>query len=108
MMDLQLACVWLQRDTVGLSDIEDFAARCLHASKTATRESAALLLLAQAAQTFAERQSGIAANGETFQAFLARTKAYATMLRDAAATSDASFLASLNGFAAQLTAEIYA
>ncbi|WP_246174477.1 hypothetical protein [Pandoraea bronchicola] len=107
MMDLQLACVWLQRDTVGLSDIEDFAARCLNASRTATRESAALLLLAQAAQTFVERQSGIAANGETFQAFLARSKAYATMLRDAAATSDASFLATLNGFAAQLTTEVY-
>lgn len=107
-MDLQLACVWLQRDTVGLADIEDFATRCLNASKSATRESAALLLLAQAAQTFAERQSGIAANGETFQAFLARSKAYATMLRDAAAISDARFLASLNDFAAQLTTEVYA
>lgn len=107
-MDLQLACVWLQRDTVGLSDIEDFAARCLNASRTATRESAALLLLAQAAHTFAERQSGIAANGETFHAFLARCKAHATMLRDAAATSDATFLATLNSFAAQLTAEVYA
>lgn len=107
-MDLQLACVWLQRDTVGLSDIEDFAARCLNASRTATRESAALLLLAQAAQTFAERQSGIAANGETFHAFLARCKAHATMLRDAAATSDATFLATLNSFAAQLATEVYA
>ncbi|AKC72383.1 hypothetical protein [Pandoraea oxalativorans] len=107
-MDLQLACAWLQRDTVGLSDIEDFAARCLNASRTATRESAALLLLAQAAQAFVERQSGIATNGETFHAFLTRSKTYATMLRDAAATSDASFLASLNQFAAQLTTEVYA
>ncbi|MBN4665493.1 hypothetical protein HUS70_07115 [Pandoraea nosoerga] len=107
-MDLQLACAWLQRDTAGLSDIEDFAARCLHASRTATRESAALLLLAQAAQTFAERQSGVAANGETFHAFLARCKGHATMLRDAAAASDASFLAALNAFAAQLSSEVYA
>ncbi|WP_374619446.1 hypothetical protein [Pandoraea sp.] len=107
-MDLHLACVWLQRDTAGLSDIEDFAARCLNASRTPTRESAALLLLAQAAQAFTERQSGVAANGETFQAFLARSKAYATMLRDAAQTSDARFLAALNDFAAQLTAEVYA
>ncbi|MCI3205874.1 MULTISPECIES: hypothetical protein [Pandoraea] len=107
-MDLQLACAWLQRDTVGLSDIEDFAARCLNASRTATRESAALLLLAQAAQTFAERQSGMAISGDTFHAFLARTKTYATMLRDAAAESDASFLATLNHFAAQSTTEVYA
>ena len=107
-MDLQLACAWLQRDTVGLSDIEDFAVRCLNASRTATRESAALLLLAQAAQTFSERQSGIATSGDTFHAFLARSKAQATMLRDAAIASDARFLAALNGFAAQLTTEVYA
>ncbi|WP_236721183.1 hypothetical protein [Pandoraea pnomenusa] len=108
MMDLQLACAWLQRDTVGLSDIEDFAARCLTASRTATRESAALLLLAQAAQTFAERQSGVAVNGETFQAFLTGTKAHATTLRDAASASDARFLEALNDFAAQSTADVHA
>ncbi|WP_237171406.1 hypothetical protein [Pandoraea pulmonicola] len=108
MMDLQLAYAWLQRDTAGLSDIEDFAARCLHASHTATRESAALLLLAQAAQTFTERQSGVAANGETFHAFLARCRSYAMTLRDAAAASDASFLTALNTFAAQLSAEVCA
>ncbi len=107
-MDLQLACAWLQRDTVGLSDIEDFAVRCLNASRTATRESAALLLLAQTAQTFSERQSGIAASGETFHAFLTSTRTQATRLRDAAATSDADFLAALNAFAAQLTTEVYA
>ncbi len=107
-MDLQLACAWLQRDTVGLSDIEDFAARCLTASRTATRESAALLLLAQAAQMFAERQSGVAVNGETFQAFLTGTKAHATTLRDAASASDARFLEALNDFAAQSTADVYA
>lgn len=107
-MNLHLACAWLQRDTVGLTDIEDFAVRCLDASRTGTRESAALLLLAQAAQTFAERQSGMAANGETFQAFLTRSKAYATMLRDAAETSDANFLSTLNDFAAHLTTEVYA
>lgn len=107
-MDLKLACAWLQRDTVGLSDIEDFAARCLNASRAATRESAALLLLAQAAQAFTERQSGIATNGETFHAFLAHSKAYATKLRDAAESSDASFLATLNDFAAQFTRDVYA
>ncbi|MGC7403936.1 hypothetical protein ACPWR0_14180 [Pandoraea pneumonica] len=106
-MDLKLACAWLQRDTVGLSDIEDFAARCLNASRTSTRESAALLLLAQAAQAFAERQSGIATNGETFHAFLTRSKTYATMLRDAAESSDAQFLATLNEFAAQFTSDVY-
>ncbi|WP_237165278.1 hypothetical protein [Pandoraea vervacti] len=108
MMDLQLACAWLQRDTVGLSDIEDFAARCLNASGTATRESAALLLLAQAAQTFAERQTGVATSGDTFHAFLAHIRTYATRLRDAAAESDTRFLAALNHFATQSTTEVYA
>ncbi|VVD90665.1 hypothetical protein PPN31114_01642 [Pandoraea pneumonica] len=106
-MDLKLACAWLQRDTVGLSDIEDFAERCLNASRTPTRESAALLLLAQAAQAFAERQSGIATSSETLQAFLTRSKASATMLREAADASDAHFLATLNDFAAQFTSDVY-
>lgn len=107
-MDLQLANAWLQRDTVGLSEIEDFGARCLAASSDATRESAALLLLAQAAQTFVERQAGVAASHETYQGYLTRSRAHAALLRDAAAASDSRFVAALNGFAAQLSTDALA
>ena len=101
-MNLQLASNWLERGSVGFSDIHQFAVQCRDASVPPNRESAAMMLLAQAAVTFAERQEGTAVSKEVVLEFLVHLHADAVRLRDASSTSDAALIAELNHFAARL------
>ncbi|WP_412529666.1 hypothetical protein [Burkholderia lata] len=105
-MNLMDATQWLAQDIVGFSDIHRFATRCRDAAAPHGRESAALVLLAQAAATFAERQEGVAVCTETVQAFLAELREHARRLSEASGGSDDALLAALNGFAAQVSKEL--
>ena len=107
-MDLQLASAWLNRDIAGFSDIHEFAVRCRDGARTASRESAALVLLAQATTTFADRQEGMAISGDVMREFLTRLHLDAAQLRDAAASSDGQFVEALNQFASRLAQVLYA
>jgi hypothetical protein len=102
-MNLSIANAWLAQDMVGFSDIHRFAERCRDASSSGGHEAAALVLLAQAAATFAERQEGIAVDQATVRTFLVNLRADVQRLSDASEESDAALLAALNHFAAGIS-----
>ncbi|HHL4081014.1 MULTISPECIES: hypothetical protein [unclassified Burkholderia] len=102
-MNLSIANAWLAQDMVGFSDIHRFAERCRDASSSGGHEAAALVLLAQAAATFAERQEGIAVDQATVRTFLVNLRADVQRLSDASGESDAALLAALNHFAAGIS-----
>lgn len=106
-MNLQLACAWLNRDIVGFSEIHQFAAQCCDAAREPTRESAALVLLAEAVGVFAERQEGGDISREAMREFLTQIHTQAAALRDASTDSDAQFVVALNRFAAFLAKDLY-
>jgi hypothetical protein len=106
-MNLSIANAWLTQDMVGFSDIHRFAERCRDASSSGEHEAAALILVAQAAATFAERQEGTAVDQLTVRTFLMNLRADVQRLCDARADSDAAFLAALNRFAALLSKELF-
>jgi len=106
-VNLQTATQWLSQDIVGFADIHRFAAQCRDAAAPQGRESAALILLAQAAATFTERQEGVAVTNETVRAFLADLRAQARQLSDASGASDSALLSALNRFAAQMSADLF-
>src|SRR5579859_3076528 len=106
-MNLSMANAWLARNMVGFSDIHRFAEQCRDASSSCGREAAALILLAQAAATFAERQEGIAVDQATVRAFLDNLRAAVQRLSDASEQSDAALLAALNHFAAGVSQELF-
>lgn len=99
-MDLQLAAQWLARDVVGFSEIHQFAEQCRTGAAAAGRESAALILLALAAATFAERQEGVAVSQQTVVAFLRELRSHAQRLSMASGESDSALLEQINRFAA--------
>jgi hypothetical protein len=101
-MNLQLASVWLEREHVGFADIHQFASQCRDAAQSATRESAALVLLAERAAAFTERYEGVAVSTEVVDEFLAEMRKETRLLKEASAASDAGFLDALNAFAARL------
>jgi hypothetical protein len=98
-MDLQFASAWLDREIAGFAEIHEFAAQCRDAARSVSRESAALVLLAQAAATFAERQEGVAVNGDVIRDFLVQLNRDAVELRDASCVSDSRFIEALNRLA---------
>jgi hypothetical protein len=106
-MNLQLASAWLDRDILGFSDIHQFAAQCRDAAGTPSRESAAMILLAQFAATFAERQEGVAVSSDVVREFVVELHRDAVQLREASAASDAQFVEALNQFAARLAKDLY-
>lgn len=106
-MNLSIANVWLAQDMVGFSDIRRFAERCRDASSSGGHEAAALVLLAQAAATFAERHEGIAVDRATVRTFLGNLRADVQRLSDASGESDAALLAELNHFAAGISQELF-
>ena len=106
-MNLLAATQWLAQDIAGFSDIHRFAAQCRDASVPQGRDSTALILLAQGAATFAERQEGVAVSNQTVREFLADLHARAQQLSDASGESDTALLTALNRFAAQLSADLF-
>jgi hypothetical protein len=106
-MNLLAATQWLAQDIAGFPDIHRFAAQCRDASAPHGRESAALILLVQAAATFAERQEGVAVSTETVRAFLVDLHAEAQQLSDASGKSDSALLSALNRFAARMSRELF-
>ena len=105
-MNLQLAGAWLDRQHAGFSDIRQFIAQCREASAQGSRESAAMVLLAERASAFCERYEGVAVATEIVDQFLARMRDDAHALSDACRTSDASFLASINALAARAAEDL--
>jgi hypothetical protein len=103
-MNLQLAGAWLDRQHAGFSDIRQFISQCREASALGSRESAAMVLLAERAIAFCERYEGVAVATEIVDRFLAQMREDAHALSEACSGSDASFLASINALAAR-TAE---
>jgi hypothetical protein len=101
-MNLQLASVWLEREHVGFADIHQFASQCRDAAQSASRESAALVLLAERAAAFSERHEGVAVFTDVVNAFLREIRQETAALKQASDVSDADFLNALNNFAARL------
>lgn len=106
-MNLTTATQWLSQDIAGFSDIRRFAARCRDTSAPQGRESAALILLAQAAVTFTERLEDVAVSNETVRTFLAELREQARLLSVASAESDSGLLFALNRFAARMSADLF-
>jgi hypothetical protein len=102
MMNLQLACVWLYRYPLRLSDVHWFAARCRQAARVPNRESGALLLLANAALSFTKEHEGERLRQDVVQNFREHLRDQALQLCEASAGSDAQFIGELNRFGKQL------
>jgi hypothetical protein len=105
-MNLQLAGAWLDRQHAGFSDIRQFISQCREASALGSRESAAMVLLAERAIAFCERYEGVAVATEIVDRFLAQMREDAHALSEACSGSDAGFLASINALAARAAEDL--
>jgi hypothetical protein len=94
-MNLQLACVWLYRYPLRLSEVHWFAAQCRQAARVPTRESGALSLLANAALSFAKHHEAGRLSQDVITDFRAHLRHQALQLYKASAASDAQFMAEL-------------
>jgi hypothetical protein len=107
-MNLNDARTWLERKHAGFSDIRKFAEQCREASAKNSRESAAMLLLAERASAFCERYEEVALATEVVDHFLARMRNDVHALSDALAQSGERFLAAINMLAAEAARELAA
>ncbi|MGF6771741.1 hypothetical protein P3T18_004228 [Paraburkholderia sp. GAS199] len=105
-MNLQLTGAMLARGGLGLSDVRQFALQCRDAATDQPKEAAALILLAEKAMSFFERHEGIAMTNEALHAFVERLAEDAERLRQAASSGDTAFLAALNAFCVDFSADV--
>jgi hypothetical protein len=107
-MNLNDVRTWLEREHAGFSDIRQLAEQCREASAKSSRESAAMLLLAERASAFCERYEEVALATEVVDQFLARMRNDVYALSDALAQSSERFLGAINMLAAESAKELAA
>src|SRR5215469_14788291 len=107
-MNLNDVRTWLKREHAGFSDIRQLAEQCREASAKTSRESAAMLLLAERASAFCERYEEVALAAEVVDQFLARMRHDVHALSEALAQSAERFLGAINRLAAEAAKELAA
>jgi hypothetical protein len=107
-MNLNDVRTWLEREHAGFSDIRRLAEQCREASARPSRESAAMLLLAERASAFCERYEEVALATEVVDQFLVRMRNDVHALSDALDQSGERFLGAINMLAAEAAKELAA